>query len=493
MKSRRWRLRPLVVLAVLAGAAIALVTAYFSAKQFLRDTLARRLAPEAVQAIVDEFGNAFLAYSAIALLLTGGIAFALGSVVRSWLAELREETVGRARGNAKAPGKPPVTELHGLSVAIDHLATGLEERAEAFRRERDELALLITSVSEGILLTGRHGRIIHANPAARRLLGLPEACHGQPLVSLVRNADLRVLLERIERNGEPGQSEVMIDDRRLLVHGRLLPSDDVSAASVDPPGAVIAFIDLTELRRLEGVRRDFVANVSHELKTPLTSIRGYSETLLSDDVDPVTQRHFVEVIQKNAERLQTMVDDLLDLSRLESGGWKPDIEETSAAGVVAEAWQLFSDRARDKKIEFVPPATDQLVLADEAALRQILSNLFDNAIRHTGSGGSVRVSIRLDAAEKAARNGSLPGSSAPRQRVTIEVRDSGSGIPSDALPRIFERFYRVDPARSRAEGGTGLGLSIVKHMVESMDGEVSAASELGKGTTIRVRLPAVAA
>jgi signal transduction histidine kinase len=283
--------------------------------------------------------------------------------------------------------------------------------------------------------------------------------------------------------GDTVRAEVSVDDRRLLVHGQPIPVNghpDPAAA----PGGVIALVDLTEMKRLEGVRRDFVANVSHELKTPLTSIRGYVETLLVDEVDPSLQRQFLEVIQKNAERLHSIVEDLLDLSRLEAGVWQPSIEEISTARAVAEVWQEFDPRARDRLITFAPPTGDAIIEADESALRQILSNLFDNAIRHTADGGSIRVRFQ-DPSDPAVGT----RSEGRRDLLTIEVQDTGSGIPSDALPRIFERFYRVDPARSRAEGGTGLGLSIVKHLVETMHGEVSAFSELGKGTTIRVRLP----
>jgi two-component system phosphate regulon sensor histidine kinase PhoR len=323
------------------------------------------------------------------------------------------------------------------------------------------------------------------------LLGLPDPCRGQLLPALVRNAELRAILESLERRGPAVTAEVALDDRRLLVRGQPLAPTRESAGTDEAPAAIIAIVDLTEMRRLEGVRRDFVANVSHELKTPLTSIRGYAETLLSDELDATTQKQFIEVIQKNADRLHTMVDDLLDLSRLESGGWTPTLVPVSVAAIVTESWNEFAERAREKHITLVAPPADTPVLADESALHQILSNLFDNAIRHTGPGGSIRVTIRPDAGPRA----DDPLRAIPRRTgplVAIEVQDNGSGIPSDALPRIFERFYRVDPARSRTEGGTGLGLSIVKHMVESMNGDVSAASELGKGTTIRVRLPAAA-
>jgi two-component system phosphate regulon sensor histidine kinase PhoR len=239
---------------------------------------------------------------------------------------------------------------------------------------------------------------------------------------------------------------------------------------------VLAIADLTQLRQLEGVRRDFVANVSHELKTPLTSIHGYSETLLADEnVSAETRRHFLETIHRNAVRLQSIVDDLLDLSRIESGAWQPDLQVVNVRNVVEEAWSNCADIAGNRHVSFIPLTFDLQVHGDPHAMRQVFSNLFDNSLRYTAAGGTIRVEM-----QHADDNG----------LVGISVADSGVGIPRESLGRIFERFYRVDPARSRAEGGTGLGLSIVKHMVENMNGAVTADSEPGRGTTITVWMPA---
>jgi signal transduction histidine kinase len=309
------------------------------------------------------------------------------------------------------------------------------------------------------------------------LLGLPAESRGRPLTSLIRNVELRRLLDRVGGDEPLPTAEVTVDERRLLVVTR--PTGPANGRR----GAVIALLDLTEVRRLEGVRRDFVANVSHELKTPLTSIRGYVETLLSDDLPDDMRRQFLDVVQKNAERLHSIVEDLLDLSRLESGGWRPDVETVSTNTVIADAWNEFADRAASRHIAFAAPESDALVTADASALRQILANLFENAIRHTPDGGAIRVHVSNG--RPMAGNGA-----SARNTVTIRVEDTGSGIPRDSLPRIFERFYRADPARSRAEGGTGLGLSIVKHLTEAMGGDVSAESDLGKGTTVQVNLPA---
>ncbi len=234
--------------------------------------------------------------------------------------------------------------------------------------------------------------------------------------------------------------------------------------------------DVTEVRRLEAVRRDFVANVSHELKTPLTSIVGYAETLAAEAAEGggTDTGRFAQTILDNARRMQRLVDDLLDLSRIESGGWQPHPAVVDVAAAARDAFAPFADRAAGAGVTFettVPPEATHVVV-DPEALREIFTNLFDNSLRHTPGGGRLRVTAEL------ADGG-----------ITVAVGDTGSGIPGEHLPRIFERFYRVDPGRSRAQGGTGLGLAIVKHLVEAHGGRVTAESTLGRGTTIRSTFP----
>jgi signal transduction histidine kinase len=260
----------------------------------------------------------------------------------------------------------------------------------------------------------------------------------------------------------PEQSrEIEVGDQHILLASRAL----------DLGGSVTTLLDITELRRMERVRSDFVANASHELKTPLTSIRGYAEALSEDDPPEEIRRRFLGSILQNTLRLQKLVDDLLDLSRLESGGWTANIESVWVPDAVQEAWDLVSAKERPK-VSFALRG-EAAVLGDRQGLVHVLRNLLDNAVRHTPPGGHVRVDIERTA----------------RGTVTIAVTDDGEGIPAQALPRIFERFYRADSARARHVGGTGLGLAIVKHLVGAMDGHVTAESELGRGTTIRVVLP----
>jgi two-component system phosphate regulon sensor histidine kinase PhoR len=246
----------------------------------------------------------------------------------------------------------------------------------------------------------------------------------------------------------------------------------LTARPLPPGGAVLAVLDLTERRRLETVRRDFVANASHELKTPLTVIGGFAETLRDAQLAATDRQRFVDLIVSNTSRMQRVVDDLLDLSRYESGAWVPKPMDVDLAGAVAEVFQLSRAAADAKGLGLVTDIADdaRTVRFDPTALRQVLANLVENAIRYTAS-GTVTVSAQREAGA-----------------TVIAVRDTGVGIGRDHLSRIFERFYRADPSRSRSEGGTGLGLAIVRHLVEAHGGRVSAESAPGSGTTVFVRL-----
>jgi two-component system, OmpR family, phosphate regulon sensor histidine kinase PhoR len=391
------------------------------------------------------------------------------------LRRLRLLTRDASSGTSELPATFGSGEYQLTSQAIATNLQQLRGEIDQLRQERDQLSALLTSGTEGLLQISRAGRIVYMNDAAATLLGLPADARGQPIASLVRNAELRERLIGAASGTTQEPAEIALDDRQLFAICRALPNDG---------GGVAAIIDLTEVRRLEVVRRDFVANVSHELKTPLTSIRGYTETLMADDLPHDVRKQFLEVIQKNTLRIHRIVDDLLDLSRLQSGGWRPEIHEVDAAELAADVWTACAEAAHARSIGFqVAAGSRTLVAADAGGLRQVLSNLFDNALRYTPTGG--RVTVLIEDVENGKR-----AQDAHREWIEIQVQDNGAGIPREALPRIFERFYRADPARSRAEGGTGLGLSIVKHLVESMHGEVSAESELGKGTTIRIRLPA---
>ncbi len=304
-----------------------------------------------------------------------------------------------------------------------------------------------------------------ANHSARRLLGYGEEEPLPALSQLFRVKAARELVDAVLEGGATvEQRELDLDGSTVLISGRALPHG----------GALLVLHDVTALRRLETVRRDFVANVSHELKTPLTSISGYAETLVHESADPETTRRFLQVILGNARRMQRLVDGLLDLSRIESGGWRPEPETLDAGSVAREVWALLSASAEERQVQFdtsIGKGAEQ-VRADPDAFRQVLSNLLDNALRHSASGGRITLRTRRD-------DGG----------VVVGVSDTGSGITREHLPRIFERFYRADPARSRDDGGTGLGLAIVKHLVEAHGGSATARSEVGHGTEISCWFP----
>ena len=408
-----------------------------------------------------------LEVGAVALVLAGLLALGVSKVVTLPLRRMQAVAGALARGDLSPRVRTERgDELGDLGRALDALADGLERRLAQLHEEREETETLIDSMSEGVLAVESDGMIRRLNPSAREIFRLPGHFQGGPPEEISRRREFLDLVRRATQGEAVGPVEVSQDDRYLLVTAEPLPRG----------GAVISVLDITEPRRLEGVRRDFVANASHELKTPLTVIRGHSETLLDEDLPSELRGRFTRTLDESVRRLQGILDDLLDLSRIESGGWVPQPEALDLEAVVREAWEPVAAEAQERGVLFdVHVASEaERVWADSSALQQILSNLFSNALRYTPEGGRIEVE---------AWTGTDDG------WTILEVRDTGQGIPSSHLPRIFERFYRVDPARSREAGGTGLGLSIVRHLVERHGGTVTARSELGRGTAIRLALP----
>ena len=406
-----------------------------------------------------------VAGAALLALLVGAI-FAL--VAGRSIARLLTGITNAAR--AIAAGSPPrfprsgIPDIDALVQALRQMHRQLADRFDELRREQAESTALVESMVEGVISADERGRIATANPAARRLLGYDQLDPLPDLAELFRVKAAREVVDAV-LTGTPVQDrEVELDGRSVLLNARPLPAG----------GAVLVLHDLTELRRLETIRRDFVANVSHELKTPLTSISGYAETLLSLPPDPEMGRVFLGTILGNARRMQRLVDDLLDLSRIESGRWQPARAEVDVSAAARESWTEVAARPASQAIEFkveVEPGAEK-VCADTDAIRQVLTNLMENSLRHTPAGGAIACLARREG------NG-----------VAIAIRDNGAGITREHLPRIFERFYRADASRSREEGGTGLGLAIVKHLVEAHGGRVFAESERGRGTTVTCWFP----
>jgi len=421
-----------------------------------------------VDEIVRQAQMSVLKAAAMALLI--GIVIAL-VVARSVARPLTD--ISQAAG-AIAEGSPPhfprsgISDIDAVVRSLRAMHEQLEQRFAELKRERAESAALVEAMGEGVIASDGRGQIITANRAARRLLGYTPEESLPALDQLFRMKTAREAVDALLHGQAAVDRELELDGHTVLLTGRPLAHG----------GALLVLHDLTDLRRLETVRRDFVANVSHELKTPLTSISGYAETLAHDQTDAETTRRFLGVILTNARRMQRLVDGLLDLSRIESGGWRPEPEIVDTGAVARETWALLADRAAERRIVFateVEPGGER-VYVDPDAFRQVLSNLLDNALRYTPPGGRIALRARRE-------DGG----------VRVSVRDSGAGIPAEHLTRIFERFYRADAARSRDEGGTGLGLAIVKHLVEAHAGRVSVESEVGAGTEITAWFPDPAA
>ena len=412
---------------------------------------------------VDRVQRAVAVAGLLAMAVAMVAAYLLSRFLARPLVALAERARTLARGDFTGRVPPgPVEELRDVAVAFNRLSDELKARLSELAGERDEMQVRIDCMAEGVIALTDDGRLLRVNRTARALLHLPDGMTAQPPIgAVVRHRELREALEE-SLETEAQSLEIEKGGRHLLLASRAL----------DRGGAVTTLLDISELRRLEAVRRDFVANASHELKTPLTSIRGYAEALADDEPPEDIRRRFLEAIHSNTLRLQHLVDDLLDLSRLESGGWAAGRDRVDVGEVAAEAWALAEAARASRDLEFGIEG-DAIAVADRQGLVQVFRNLFENAMRHTEDGGRVHVAV-------------TPGG----PFVTVEVSDDGEGIPARALPRIFERFYRADSSRARDVGGTGLGLAIVKHLVGAMGGQVSAESELGRGTTIRFSLPA---
>lgn len=375
-------------------------------------------------------------------------------------------------------------EIGTLVYAFNRMSERLDARIARLEEDRQQLRTILSGMVEGVVALDAGQRILYANERATQLLGLPwQAPVGRRLWEVVRQRPLLDVVQRALDSSEPQREELGWNGstmRSLTVHAARLPPPVSSPGAVGNVrggrGAVLVLHDTTDLRRLERLRQEFVANVSHELKTPLSVIKVCVETLLDGAMDdPHHRRQFLEQLDSQSNRLHALILDLLSLARIESGEELFDFKFISISEVAQACIERHLPRAEAKEqvIEIVPPEDDDAVViwADEEALEQILDNLLDNAVKYTPHGGRVSVRWRCEG-----------------KQVCLEVADTGIGIPESDLPRIFERFYRVDKARSREMGGTGLGLSIVKHLTQAMHGTVRAASRPGQGTTFTIYL-----
>jgi two-component system phosphate regulon sensor histidine kinase PhoR len=424
---------------------------------------------------VDEAIDQLRSVVWVASALAFAVAVVMSSLASRWLFKsviaVTETARRMADGDLSARIRPTGRdEIAELGRALDRLASGLEEALDRLRGERDLRDRVLQGMREGVLLLDGDGRIALVNAALREMLMLSADTLGKSPIEVMRHADLKRLLDAAAGAPEAESAEIEIGDlrpRRLLVHAVAMP---------DEPGGVLAvFVDVTELRRLEGLRREFVANASHELRTPVASVRSAAETLRrAMAAGPEAAADFIEIIERNSDRLHRLIEDLLDLSRIESRELKLDPEPIALADAVEHMVGLFRERARGRKLQLSTAVSRELppARADRRALEQVLSNLIDNAVKYCDEGGTIVVRAELE-----------------DERLRVSVADSGPGIDERHLPRLFERFYRVDPGRSRELGGTGLGLAIVKHLAEALGGSVEVRSKRGEGSSFSITLP----
>lgn len=361
-------------------------------------------------------------------------------------------------------------ERDAVASAVNRMADQVQGELDATRRNVQQLEAVMGEMIEGVLVLDSSERIVLVNNAFRELFGVWGEVQGRPVVELIRLPAVDDLLTRARDSAQPVFEDIDVRGHvARTVWGRAtrFPSAGPRA------GTLAVFHDVTEIRRVDRVRRDFIANASHELRTPLTSIQGYVESLASGPMTPAEVASHLAVIQRNAHRMRDLIDDLMDLSRIESGGGAPD---PSQVDVVRLAQTLVADAkprlARAKLEARVRSAAAPPAWADRKALEQVLENLLTNAIRYSDEGGTITIDVE------------------PRgEMLEVSVEDTGIGIPEEAVDRIFERFYRVDASRSRAIGSTGLGLSIVRHLVQAMGGTIRVESKLREGSRFTFTLP----
>ncbi|MBI4529220.1 MAG: PAS-domain containing protein [Deltaproteobacteria bacterium] len=373
-------------------------------------------------------------------------------------------------------------ELGILEKNLSHMSDDLQERMKAIVEEKEKVESILRCMTEGVLVVDTQGRLILLNQNARRMFSLPAEAEfgGASFLEVSRHPEMKTLMREVlgcDCAKECFAKEVALEGNKWF---------RVSAVSLQGGderrlGYILVFHDVTELKRLETMRADFVANVSHEIRTPLAAIKGYAETLLRNPPkEPETARHFLKVIDRHSERLGRLIDDLLAIADFEAGKIELAKEHIQPGYLVERVLEIFQDQARNKNITLSSTVDGDLpsIVGDSDRLQQLLINLIDNALKYTPSGGRIEIIARL-----VSSNNHRPA------MVEISVADTGCGISEKDLPRLTERFYRVDKARSRELGGTGLGLAIVKHIVQAHEGLLKIESQLRKGTTIRVSLP----
>ncbi len=416
------------------------------------------------------------------ILFSLGFAFVL-ALVFGWLAtnlisrpikSVSSVAKGISRGDfSERAGVYSNDELGDLSTSINHMSKQIKERIDEVTTSRLRLEAVLLSMFDGVIVVGADGKIVLMNQTLRELLQVTEEVVGKKPIEVIRNVEVQEIISQVMKKQKSVSSrEISVlfpKKRELIIHAAPVVMKD----TID--GVVMVFHDISDLKRLEAVRKDFVANVSHELRTPITNIKGYAETLLEGALtDKANAEDFTRIIYNESERLAKLVEDVLDLSKIESGKIKYDFQPQDIGLLVDRVEKGLRKQMQKKRITFRRdiPADFPPVQCDGPSIAQVLLNLMENALKYNNEGGYIAVSARVDA-----------------DKAVIAVSDNGLGIPEEDIPRIFERFFRVDKAHSREIGGTGLGLSIVKHLIQSHQGEVQVTSQLGLGSTFSFSLP----
>jgi two-component system phosphate regulon sensor histidine kinase PhoR len=412
----------------------------------------------------------------IIALLAAGISWVVSRRISHPIEQMKKSAEQFAGGDLSYRLVSPATEeMAGLADAMNQMAAQLGDRIETIISQRNQLETVLASMLEGVIAVDTEERIVTINRAAAQLFeNEPANCQGKSIEEVIRSPAMQQFIRHSLRNKSPSEEDITVfqnEERVIDVKGS--PLLDTNQHQI---GTLMVFHDVTQLRRLENMRRDFVANVSHEIKTPLTAIKGFVETLQQGNVEKAHEKErFLGIIQKHVDRLNAIVEDLLALSRIEQEDERKEIkfEKVNLSDLFRAAIQLCRPKAEEKKIRIdLDCEKDATAIFDPALIEQAVVNLLDNAIKYSDSQSSITLKSHQQNSE-----------------VIISVQDHGIGIAQKHLPRLFERFYRVDRARSRNMGGTGLGLAIVKHISQAHGGHVSVESKLGEGSCFSIHLP----
>ncbi|MHB0886199.1 MAG: sensor histidine kinase [Bacillota bacterium] len=462
----------------------------------------------AIDAAVSRFWWIIVAAALVVTGLAAGMAFFVAGRLSRPIEEMTDTATRLASGDFSA--RPPLAaaglsgaaarraaergyEVARLAMALEHMREMLRSRVDELTAAKGRFEAVLFSMANPVVMTDRTGRIIIGNPAAEKAFGAGGPLAGRDVLAAVRSPELADRMEEVAATGESQLVAIGLFDPDRWYNVSLGP---VRGDAGEVTAVVAVFSDVSAMRQVERLRRDFVANVSHELLTPLTAVRGFAETLLEGaDDDPAARRDFIKIMHNEADRMVDLVEDLLQLSRLESGRVEMRPAELDAAAVVDEVGAVLRPPIEAGGLTFENAVPRDLgpVVADRELLRRVFMNLIGNAVKYTPAGGRIAVTglivdFEPGLGRRLARAGG--GAAAAKREARFAVVDTGVGIPAEDLPRVFERFYRVGKDRSRASGGTGLGLAIVKHIVEAHGGRVWAESEPGKGSRFWFTLPA---